>query len=146
MADVNAIINARGTLDAWSKFTIKDWQSEFVRLRIGSTGESKGITVKKFMYGNIRFVFEYAFYLNFVKWGVGKGMTVDDVKSHMSVNTALKTLGLSKSALKKLRGRVPKNWFGRKYRYNVYRLTELMAAKYAEISANTLKTGITNKQ
>lgn len=139
------IINVRGTLEAWKNFTVKDWQKQFVRLRIGQSGESKQINSKTYLAGNTRFVFEYLQYLDFVKWGVGKGIKIDDVKSGALARSAINTLNISAKQKKALRGRVPKNWFGKAFKYNVYRLTEIMADKYATQTAKGIKVILEGK-
>lgn len=134
MADIHTKINIRSTGIKWQKYTVKSWQDKFIKLRIGQK-DSKRVDTRLISdnQGIVqRFLFMFAYYLRFVDWGVGRGVSIGDV-------------GLLSKA-RRLEGkqsgnrRRPKRWYYKPFAYNLHRLAEIMAEKYAEHATGTIKT------
>ena len=118
----------RFTQSQWMKFTMKDWEKRFKKLKIGNPAKAGNRVIGKMLLtdkGNFtKFRFTFPFYLKFVAWGVGKGVDIFDVK-FVTAARSIEGRGGRKT-------RRPKRWFRKKFIFNVIRLNELMAQKYAQ--------------
>jgi len=120
--------NTKLTVKAWADITIKEWVKKAAALNI-SPGDP--LNAERFVHhiitssnGNpekIQFIYEY--YLNFIDWGVGKGVTLE----HRDI---LVSTGITKRRTKK--------WFTDVFYTQVKILTHIMAEKYALKSAHVL--------
>jgi hypothetical protein len=122
-------INTAITVEAWAEITVKQWLEKIKKLGIGDSENSTGQLLRSFYHhvntsanGNpdyITFAFEY--YGRFVDWGVGKGITIE---TRNMVPTSRKQ----------------KPWFSPVFVFNVKRLSEILAEKYAQKAANVIVT------
>ena len=125
------------TVEAWANITIKEWIKKIEELKIGQSVNYKGETVystgqlvRSFAHHihlnangipeYIKFAFEY--YGRFVDWGVGKGVSIENLIKYGDRITT----------------RRPKPWFSPVFSYHVKRLTEIMAEKYAAKAAKVI--------
>lgn len=146
MATLNDRINIRGTADKWAQYVVKDWQNQLFRMKIGQTGELNNIKRRSLVTKDMaQFIFEYAGQGDFVRWGVGRGVKIEDVRGNSLAYSALSSLNLSVKERKALRGRRAKRWLGKKLRFNLYRLQEIMAKKYATELPGAIKINIESK-
>lgn len=134
-------IDIHKTVKAWEFFTRKDWAKNFTRLRIGNTAAANNRVEGKIIGaegGTERIEFTYDFVLNFVRWGVGRGVDIGDVR--------FLTIARRLEGKRAGNRRKPKRWFEKPYRFNVARLAELLGEKYRDKSIQTIVHTIENKQ
>lgn len=116
------------TVNAWAEITIKEWVKKAAALGISP---DHPLAPERFVHHvipaangdpeKIHFMFDY--YLYFVDWGVGKGVTIKN-------RDMLAGIGAT--------NRRPKPWFTDVFYTQVKILTHLMAEKYALKAANVI--------
>lgn len=140
----------RSVLQRWSHFTVKDWQKQFDLLRVGVTGSlDKSFNYDITMGEQPQIKIEYLQYGKFIDMGVGKGVNVADVRGNAGMRSVLGKGVKGRGAKARLFAqagitRVPKKWFGRKYRFNFYRLMEIMQQLYLNKGPEIIKNDIEN--
>lgn len=120
--------NIHESVDAWADITIKEWVKKANALGV-APGDP--LNAERFVHhvitsanGNpekIQFMYDY--WLNFVDWGVGKGVTIE----HRDI---MISTGVTK--------RRPKQWFTSVFYVQVKILSQILAEKYALRSANVI--------
>jgi hypothetical protein len=113
--------NTNLTVETWLDLVIENWVKKATALGIHPDDP---LTAQRFMHhvitdangdpAKIQFVYDY--YLNFIDWGVGKGVTISN-RNYITHN------------------RLKKQWFTGVFYYQVKKLAEIMARKYALKSA-----------
>lgn len=125
---MNTNLNTGLTVEAWAEITIKDWVKKAGALGIAPDNP---ISAERFVHHiisssngdpeKIQFIYDY--YLNFIDWGVGKGVNLEH--RDMLISTGTTT-------------RRKKQWFTSVFYHEVRQLTNIMAKKYALKSAHVL--------
>lgn len=108
------------TVEAWAEITIKEFQKKIDYFGIGDSGE----LLNSFTHHIItaangdpqKIVFAYNYYGNFVDWGVGNGVDLQDMFTFSFVD---------------LTKRRPKPWFSDTFYKQLRILKHLMEEKYA---------------
>lgn len=116
------------TVEAWADIVIKEWIKKAAELGISPTDP---LNATRFVHhvlphansnpDRIQFVYDY--WLNFVDWGVGKGVS----KEHRDMMIAS---GATR--------RRPKQWFTSVFYVQVKILTQILAQKYALKAAHVI--------
>lgn len=126
-------LNTGLTVEAWADITIKEWISKAAMMGIAPYDP---INLERFVHHIItnsagdpqRIEFAYDYYLNFVDWGVGKGVTLEN-------RDALIASGFT--------SRRPKPFITDVFYKQVKVLAHLMAEKYAKTSAILIVRNLT---
>ena len=126
-------LNTELTVEAWAEITIKEWVSKAAMLGISPDDP---LSLDRFVQHVItnsngdpqRVEFAYDYYLNFIDWGVGNGVTLED-----------RDLMISSGATT----RRPKLWFTDVFYKQVKILAHLMAEKNAKAAALMISTNLT---
>ncbi len=121
-------LNTGLTVEAWAEITIKEWVKKAAALRISPTdpinAERFVLHIMSSANGNPeRIQFMYDYWLNFIDWGVGKGVTLEH--RDMLISSGATT-------------RRQKPWFTSVFYTQVKILTQLMAEKYALKAAHVI--------
>lgn len=124
--DINSRINYKGSVQAWVKYTVKDWKTEIAKKKIGHSGQLLQSFRTHTYFGKdaelIEATFRFNFYGRFVEMGVGKGTKIGDVVE----NKITRSLMGRKAAPRR-----PKKWYSKKLFFNANRLQEIIAKKFA---------------
>lgn len=126
--DINYKVNKRGTLEKWAKYTVADWQRKQKELKMGDSMKLYQsfayhvILAANGDFGKVKFLYQY--YGMFSDMGVGKGVSLNEVKD----------LSSSRRLEGQLLGnrRRPKKWYTKPLAYQVKRLAEIMRDVYGE--------------
>lgn len=118
-------LNIALTVEAWADITIKEWVNKAAVLGISPYSP---INLDRFVHhlvtnsagDPVRIEFTYDYFLNFVDWGVGNGVTISD-----------RDMMISSGATK----RRPKRWFTDVFYKQLMVLTHLLAEKQAKNAA-----------
>jgi hypothetical protein len=123
------------TVEAWAEIVIKEWVKMAETLEINPDNKLTVARFQKFLtvqgdgdVDRIKFTFDY--YLKFVDWGVGKGVTISN-REIMVASGSTK--------------RKSKPWFGNVFPKQMYILGHLMAERYGFRTAAMIKNSIENK-
>lgn len=121
-------INTGLTVEAWAEITIKEWVK---KAQVLGVAPNNPLDAERFVHhintaangdpARIEFIYDY--YLNFVDWGVGKGVDLEH-----------RDMLISSGATK----RRPKRWFTDVFYKQVTVLTHLLAEKYALQAAHVV--------
>jgi hypothetical protein len=129
-----ANLNIQGTLEAWQKFTVKDWQKSIQKMRIGVTNDLYNSFINSLVQqsgGDVeKLIFIYKYYGKFPDMGVGRGVKVGDIAENRTVR------GLTGQKIG--RGRRAKKWYNKPFYSNLNRLSVILAEKYGTHIANTI--------
>ena len=118
--------NLHLTVDAWADIVTANWIDKLQKLKIGydfSLENSIGYELFSSTGGipeRVEFVFNY--YGKFVDMGVGKGVSIGDVKSQRGENVGS-------------RYRRPKRWYSKELYSQTLKLQEILAKKYGRIAS-----------
>ena len=118
------------TAQAWAEITIRDWVRKAAEMNVSP---DHPINAERFVHhivtsadGKPELIqFMYDYYLNFIDWGVGKGVPID-----------LRDMLISSGATT----RRPKPFLSDVFYYQVGELTRIMAEKYARKAAHVIVT------
>ncbi len=116
------------TVDAWAEITIKEWVKKAAALGVAPDNP---LSAERFVHhiilnangDPVKIQFMYDYWLNFIDWGVGKGVTLE----HRDM-----LIGAGATA------RRPRKWFTDVFYNQVKILTHLMAEKYALKAASVI--------
>lgn len=125
-------LNTELTVEAWAEITIKEWVSKAAMLGISPDDP---LSLDRFVQHVItnsngdpqRVEFAYDYYLNFIDWGVGRGVTLED-----------RDLMISSGAT----SRRPKPWFTDVFYKEIKTLAHLLAEKYKKKSTVMIINGL----
>lgn len=125
-------VNIPLTVEEWAKIVIEKWVNMAKTLNISMNDP---LTDDRFKYylttqadGNIEKIkFTYDFYLKFVNWGVGKGVSISN-------RDTIVAAGLTK--------RRRKPWFDNVFPKQLSILGHLLSERYAQRTTALIKTGI----
>jgi hypothetical protein len=128
-------INTAITVEAWAEITIKEWVKKAKALNISP---DHPMNAERFVHHIItssdgdpeKIQFMYDYYLNFVDWGVGRGVTLEN-------RDMLTNIGATK--------RRKKQWFTDVFYKEIKRLTAIMAEKYSIKAAHVVVTNSLEK-
>lgn len=116
-------LNLNLTVQAWADIVIRIWLDKIEQLRINYTYQLADSFVNHIIShanGNVQKIeFAFNYYGKFVDMGVGKGVTLEDVRSGDT-------------------SRKPKPWYSRTFYAEVQKLARLMAEKYARKGVLTI--------
>jgi hypothetical protein len=109
------------TVEAWAEITIKEWVKKAAALGIAP---DHPINAERFVMHIVtsaegdpsKIEFMYDYYLNFIDWGVGKGVTIYNRDRLIGAGATI---------------RRPKQWFTSVFYTQVKKLSEIIAEKYA---------------
>lgn len=126
-------VNIELTVEAWAEITIKEWINKAAALGIAPDDP---LTLDRFVHHVItnsngdpqRVEFAYDYYLNFVDWGVGNGVTIEN-----------RDLMIRSGAT----SRRPKMWFTEVFYKQVKILSHLLEEKLAKKAVVTITTNLT---
>ncbi len=129
---MNENVNIQLTVEAWAEITIKEWINKAAALGIAPDDP---LTLNRFVHHVItnsngdpqRVEFAYDYYLNFVDWGVGNGVTIEN-----------RDLMISSGATK----RRPKMWFTDVFYKEIRVLSKLLEEKYAKKTTVLIINGL----
>jgi hypothetical protein len=132
-------INFRGTVDAWARYAVRDWQRELdakLSKPANSNSLRNGIKYSLMFKGDelVNVHFQFPYYGRFVDMGVGKGVKIGDVGE----------LKISRRLSGKQTGnrRKRKPWLNKKLAFNQHRLAEIMASHYGRAISSMITEGI----
>jgi hypothetical protein len=120
--------NTKLTVEAWAEITIKKWVDMAAALHIN---EKSPLNAERFVHHVVtnangdpeKIQFMYDYWLNFVDWGVGKGVTIENR------DTLIGALATT---------RRQKKWFTSVFYVEVKKLSQIVAEKYALKAANVV--------
>ena len=120
------------TVEAWTNILVERWRDKIDKLKINRTGNlyysiTSDILTSANKPKSVHFEFPY--YGKFIDMGVGRGVTLVDVKSG----------SFYLSAGEGGHSRKPKPWYSRVFYGQFYKLVEILARKYAIMATATLK-------
>ena len=129
-------VNIAITVEAWAEITIKEWINKAAALGIAPDDP---LTLDRFVHHVItnsngdpeRVEFAYDYYLNFVDWGVGNGVTLEN-----------RDLMIRSGAT----SRRPKMWFTDVFYKQVKILSHLLAEKLAQKAVVMITTNLTKTE
>jgi len=124
------ISGTKMTVEAWAEIVIKEWVKMAGVLGISPDDPLTVSRFQKFLSvqadGNVdRITFTFDFYLKFVNWGVGKGVTIDNRD----------TLVLSGSTTRRR-----KPWYDDVFPKQLYILGALLSERYGQRTVAMIKT------
>lgn len=125
--------NILETVIAWADIVEKIWLDKIAKLGISSTyqlEESFRHEVLSNAGNPVQIAFAFRFYGRFVDMGVGKGVSLGEVKEQ-AVSRALEGRNAHNS-------RKPKPWYGKTFHAERIKLAEILAQKYAHKAALTI--------
>lgn len=115
--------NLRSDVERWAEGVIRAWENQIVALRIGS-GSPRTLARRFEAHvvwhagGDIRRIeFAFAYYLKFVNWGVGRGVTIDNRDTMIAAGLTV---------------RRPKPWYHRVFFSELKHLQTIVARKLGE--------------
>jgi len=134
---MNENSNISLTVAAWAEITVKEWVKRATALGIKP---SDPLSVNRFHHfittqsggdpQKIEFTFD--FYLKFVNWGVGRGVTIAERDTYI--------LSEKKAKYQKGAGRRPKPWYDDVFPKQLTILGHLLAEKYGQRTVALVKT------
>jgi hypothetical protein len=118
------------TVEAWAEIVIKEWVKMAGALGISPDHPLTVNRFQKFLSvqgdGNVdRITFTFDFYLKFVNWGVGKGVTINDRDTMLLAGSTT---------------RRRKPWYDDVFPKQLYILGHLLAERYGQRTAMMIKT------
>lgn len=126
--------NIPETAKAFTEITIKDFLKAIKKNRIGLYGKSSAkqesdklrdsfkFKVRQADFNEVNILISFAEWGSFVEWGVGKGVTIDDVP----------ILSKARGLVGRLDGqkRRPKKWYSKTIYYEVKKLSNILSQKF----------------
>jgi hypothetical protein len=128
-------LNIELTVEAWAEITIKEWINKAAALGIAPDDP---LTLDRFVHHVItnsngdpqRVEFAYDYYLNFVDWGVGNGVTIEN-----------RDMMIRSGATR----RRPKMWFTEVFYKEIKVLSKLLEEKYSKKTTVLIVNGLTKE-
>lgn len=128
-------LNIELTVEAWAEITIKEWINRAAALGIAPDDP---LTLDRFVHHVItnsngdpqRVEFAYDYYLNFVDWGVGNGVTIEN-----------RDMMIRSGATR----RRPKMWFTDVFYKEIKVLSKLLEEKYSKKTTVLIVNGLTKE-
>lgn len=142
--DINGRINLKGTLIAFQKYAIADWQRELdkklYRKKTPKSGRTRalrtqwGSTLIQTVTGVSTLRFTFPLYGRFVDMGVGKGTSfVDQQYARTRFGRRIGDAPPRKAV----------RWYAKKKGYNQHRLSEIMVKRYGLGMVNFVENSLT---
>lgn len=136
---MNEYTNISLTVTAWAEIVIKEWISRANALEVNFSDPSSTDRFKHFITTQAngdpqKIEFTYNFYLMFVNWGVGRGVTIGERDTYI--------LAGKKAKYNKGEGRRPKPWYDDVFPKQLTILGHLLAEKYGHRTVALVKTAI----
>jgi len=130
---MNENLNTSLTVEAWADIVIKEWVTKAKALGISPFSP---LSSDRFIHhvitasngDPVRVDFAYDYWLNFIEWGVGKGVNIED-----------RDLMIAAGSTK----RRPRQWFSDVFYKQLKILSHLLAEKTSKIAAFRIKTNLT---
>ena len=151
--DINQKINYKATVQAWLRYSVRDFQGELDRkvygLRISKRGIQRSSLGKSYRFGSKagrtnqlrrawwqnlvgdgeRAQFSFMMYGRYLDMGVGKGTSHTDRLVHRQLRIGSP-------------GRQRRAWYSKRKSYEIKRLREILAEKNIHLLLDTVETGL----
>lgn len=124
------------TVEAWAEIVIKEWVKMAAALEISPKNPLTVDRFQKFLSvqadGNVdKITFTFDYYLKFVNWGVGKGVTIEN-------RDTLVLAGITK--------RIRKPWYDQVFPKQMTILGHLLAERYGQRTVAMIKTNLEQRK
>lgn len=134
---MNEYTNISLTVTAWAEIVVKEWINRATALGIKPSDPLSSNRFRQFLTTQAdgdpqRIEFTFDFYLKFVNWGVGRGVTIADRDTYI--------LAGKKAKYNKGEGRRPKPWYDDVFPKQLTILGHLLAEKYGHRTVALVKT------
>ena len=139
--DINQRINLKGTLMAFKKFAVKDWQTDLQKKLYRYNRSAAGNPIKTPRTNNLKEAwesslistvagvstlrFKFPLYGRFLDMGVGKGTSYEERRTWRSKRVDSRQVLRDRTSS---RQRVP--WYAKRKGYNQRRMSEVLAKRY----------------